>query len=95
MQARYYGRKLVYIPKMRPYTLRGLCLYLDVNRVYLNKFESERAREGTATAKDFCNIITRIRDVIYNQKFCGAAAGLFDPKIIALDLGLHKRLKTY
>lgn len=88
----------VEIPKIRPYTLQGLCLYLDCNTHYFNQFEANLKEED----KGFSPIITRIREIIYNQKFSGAASGFFNQNIIARDLGLvdkketdHKGLPTF
>lgn len=72
------------ISLMRPYTIQGLCLFLGCNAKYLNHFESNLKESD----QDFSNIVTRIREVIYNQKFEGAATGLLNPNIIARDLGL-------
>ena len=80
--------ELLNLPKLRAYTLQGLCLYLDVNTVYFNKFEEERKKENTDLANDFCKVITRIRETIYDQKFSGAASGFFNANIISRDLGL-------
>lgn len=73
-----------FLNKKRPYTIQGLCLYLDCNAVYLNQFESNLKEDE----KDFSKIITRIREIIYNQKFEGATSGFFNANIIARDLGL-------
>ncbi|MCT4665626.1 MAG: DNA-packaging protein [Flavobacteriales bacterium] len=69
--------------KMRAYTLTGLCLFLGCSTEYLRHFE-----ENNKDSKDFMPIITRIREVIYTQKFEGASAGLLNANIIARDLGL-------
>ena len=37
---------------------------------------------------EYFGITTRIRDIIYDQKFTGAAAGLLESNIIARELGL-------
>jgi hypothetical protein len=74
----------VEIPKMRPFTLQGLCLYLDCNTAYLRTFKSQ----SKGKHEDFNAVITKIEEVIYNQKFTGAAAGFLNPNIIARDLGL-------
>lgn len=71
----------VELPLMMAYTLHGLCIYLGVNTKYFNDFEAAK-HEG------FSEVITRIREVIYTQKFTGAAAGLLNQNIIARDLGL-------
>ena len=66
---------------MRALTLQGLCLYLDCNTVYFTHFEKD-------CSDDFNKVITRIREVIYKQKFEGAAAGFLNANIIARDLKL-------
>lgn len=74
------------IPTARPYTLTGLCLYLDCNVQYFTDFEN--ALTDSEKDKGFSVVITRIRETIYTQKFEGAAVGAFNPNIIARDLGL-------
>lgn len=82
----YRGKFLekVEIPKLRPYTLHGLCLYLDTSTSFWREFRSN-CKES---AKDFLSVISRIEEIIYNQKFEGAASGFLNPNIIARDLGL-------
>lgn len=72
---------VVELPKMRPFTLHGLCRYLQCNTHYFNNFDAEK-HEG------FSEVVTRIRETIYEQKFSGAASGFLNPNIIARDLGL-------
>jgi len=79
----------VHIPKMRPFTLQGLCLYLDCNTQYFKDFKTSNTYKNN---KDFSLIVTRIEEVIYNQKFSGAASGFFNPSIIARDLGLNESI---
>lgn len=69
------------VPKMRAYTLKHLCIFMGCSKDYLNQF-------NTKDNKEFSIIITRIRDIIYTQKFQGAAADLLNPNIIARELGL-------
>lgn len=81
----------VEIPKMRAYTLQGLCLYLHCNIGYFNDFEKglkEKGKDATQADSDFSAVITRIRETIFAQKFEGAAAGIFNSNIISRDLGL-------
>jgi hypothetical protein len=57
---------------------------LDVNTLYFRDFkESELGKTN-----DFSQIIARIENVIYSQKFTAAAAGLLNANIIARELGL-------
>lgn len=72
---------VVDLPTARPYTLQGFCLYCDTSRQWFYQFK-ENATE------DFLDIITRIEETIFTQKFEGAAVGAFNANIIARDLGL-------
>lgn len=73
-------------PKMRPFTIIGLAMYCDASSSFWREFKSN-CKE---TNRDFLSVITRIEEVIYNQKFEGAAAGFLNPNIIARDLGLKE-----
>jgi len=76
----YQGNvKVESIAKMRAMTLAGLCVFLDINR---STWDEYTAREG------FTEVTTRVDQIIRDQKFSGAAAGLLNPNIIARDLGL-------
>lgn len=75
------------MPKMRPYTLHGLCLYLGCCTSYFREFKSAERLDK----ENFVTVITRIEEVIYEHKFSGAAAGFLNPNIIARDLGLMDR----
>jgi hypothetical protein len=70
------------IPKMRAMTIIGLCLFLDIDR---STWYALKSKEG------FSDITTRAEEVIYNQKFSGAAADLLNANIIARDLGLKEQ----
>lgn len=71
----------VEIPKMRPFTLYGLCIFMGCSTGYFREFKKD-------CSKDFVSVVTRIEEVIYNQKYSGAASGFLNPNIIARDLGL-------
>lgn len=70
------------LPKIRAMTISGLCIFLDITRQTWGTF---RAMEG------FSDITTRAEEIIYDQKFSGAAADLFNANIIARDLGLKEQ----
>lgn len=70
------------IPKMRAMTVIGLCIFLDIARSTWYTFKS---LEG------FSDITTRAEEIIYYQKFSGAAADLLNANIIARDLGLKEQ----
>lgn len=76
------------IPKMRAFTLHGLCLYLSCSTSYFRAFRSTIKEQD----KDFLTVIDEIEQTIYDQKFTGAASGFLNPNIIARDLGLTDKV---
>lgn len=88
----YRGKDMIMVelPKMRPYTMHGLCIYLGCNTAYFKNFKLQ----NKGKSEDFNAIITRIEEIIYNQKFSGAASGFFNPNIIARDLGLSDKSES-
>ena len=83
--------EIIELPVLRPFTIEGVCHFMDVNTEYLSNFEAGlKTNKGLSEAqcKDFSLVITRIRETIKHQKFEGAAAGFFNANIIARDLGL-------
>lgn len=67
------------VPHLRAMTQTGLCAYLNI---------------GLSTFKDYKNkpefsaIIEAIEQVMYEQKFTGAASGMLKENLIARDIGL-------
>jgi hypothetical protein len=78
----------VKIPKMRAFTISGLCIYMNVSVDYLTAFRQSLVGRNDDLSRDFSDVINRIYDTAYTQKFTGAAAGFLNPNIIARDLGL-------
>lgn len=64
-----------------PYTWEGLYVFLGITTL-----DNYKKRE------DFLGIYTHIGNIIRNQKYTGAATGLFNASIIARDLGLKEGL---
>jgi hypothetical protein len=65
--------------KLRPYTIKGLCLFLNIGERTWNRYQKR---------EEFAEMCEKIADIIFTQKFEGAAAGFFSANIIARDLGL-------
>lgn len=82
--------ELAKLPVMKPYTIQGLCRYLNCNDVYFNQFK-ENLKQTDPHYEGFSKILTRIRDIIYEHKYSGAASGFFNASIIARDLGLAEK----
>lgn len=81
---KYYA-ELIEVPKMRPMTIEGLCNFIDIS---VKGFKLYRDRI------DFIPVVTRVEQIIYNNKFEGAASGFLNPNIIARDLGLQDKQQT-
>ena len=67
------------ITKMRAMTISGLCIFLDIDRTTWENYRNNN---------DFFRITKEVEEIIYNQKFTGAAADLLNSNIIARELGL-------
>lgn len=70
------------VAKMRAMTITGLIIYLDITRQTWSSYK---------TREDFITVTTRAEEIIYDQKFSGAAADLLNANIIARDLGLKEQ----
>jgi hypothetical protein len=81
----------VEIPTARPYTLKGLCTHLGVNVGYFSDFKASLKDKTDQVSKDFSEVISYIEQIIYVQKFEGAAVGAFNANIISADIGLIKK----
>lgn len=75
------------VAKMRAMTKAGLCFFLGVDERTFNRY-----RDGGD--QDFCRVTLEAEQVIYQQKFAGAAADLLNANIIARDLGLSDKTQT-
>ena len=72
------------IPKLRAMTKEGLYIHLGIGR---STWDDYKARD------DFSAVCEDVENIIREQKFTGAAAGLLNPSIIASDLGLDKSIE--
>jgi hypothetical protein len=72
------GKKLS-VERMRAYTMKGLCYFLKIGESTYNDYKHR---------DEFKEVIEQIEQVLFNQKFTGAAAGLLNANIISRDLGL-------
>ena len=67
------------VNKMRAMTIIEFCVFAGIARSTFQLYEKDEA---------YSAITACIRDIIYSQKFTGAAAGLLESNIIARELGL-------
>lgn len=71
-----------------PFTLKGLCVFLDIDQTTWGNYRKDYSDGNDQLSKDFFRVITRVEDIIYTQKFEGSVTGHFNSNIIARDLGL-------
>lgn len=67
----------------RAMSINALCLFLKISRDTFHKWSAGTDRD------DLIPACTAIREIIYTQKFEGAASDIFNANIIARDLGLR------
>jgi hypothetical protein len=70
------------IAKMRAMTISGLCLFLGISTETWRKYR---------TASELAETVAEAENVIFNQKFAGAAADLLNANIIARELNLAEK----
>jgi hypothetical protein len=92
---------LIDIPTSRPYTLSGLCLYLNASESYWRNFRlntaakiSSGATKEAKAAEDFLTVISRVEEIISTQQFEGATVGAFNANIIARKQGLIEKVQN-
>ena len=73
------------IKKMRAMTIRAMCFFIGLSRQGWQEYSEK---------PDFSDIVKEIEDVIYSQKFEGAAADLLNSNIIARELGLSDKVQN-
>lgn len=72
-------------PRIQAFTILGLCIYIDIATTTWRDWK----REGSINYRpDLLPVITWAEDIIRQQKFTAAAAGLLNANIISRDLGL-------
>jgi len=73
------------LPKMRAMTLKAFQIFADISHTTWDNY---------CDKEDYVAITTRVKDIIYSQKFEGAAATLLNPNIIARELGLKEHAEN-
>ena len=72
--------------KQRPFTVEGLCIYLGCNMGWLKTFTYRLKKKTDRESREFMDTLKRIRDVIYVQKYTGAATGMFSAHLVVREL---------
>lgn len=95
-ESKLYGGdgKIAKLPKMRAMTEKAFCLWCGISEQTFRNYKKEPIESNEANAKDFFEVAKRISDIIYTQKFEGAAGDFLNPNIISRDLGLIDKSET-
>lgn len=72
-------------PRVRPFTLQGLCLHAGVSVQTWKKWKDDERRAAIHPVMEWAEM------AIYEQKYTHAAVGLFNANIVIRDLGLTDR----
>lgn len=78
-QKAFGNGSIVELDKMRAMSVSAFCNYACIDRSTFENYEKDEA---------YFRICKRIKEIIYQQKFEGAAADLLNPSIIAREIGL-------
>lgn len=81
--------RLIKVPQAIPYTLSGLCLYLQTSSNWWKEF-----RKAKKATPDILAVIEWVEEVIETQNFTGAAVGAFNANIISRKLGLIDKINN-
>ncbi|MFI3306635.1 MAG: terminase small subunit [Rikenellaceae bacterium] len=74
---------LINLPKERPLTIVGFCVFANISRMTFYRYENN--------GDEFCYIYTRIRERIEADQTEGAMLEIYNPTITARMLGLVER----
>lgn len=83
----------VEMPTERPFTMSGLCLYLNCGSAYFRSFKHDLKGKTDELSLEFATVIARIEEVVYTQQFEGATVGAYDSRIISRALGLAEPIR--
>ncbi|MFH2012475.1 MAG: terminase small subunit [Pseudomonadota bacterium] len=76
---------LTELPKLRAMTIGALSVFLGIDVKTWNNYRNKESY------KEFFPIVTQVEEIIRAQKFEGAAAEMFNPNIIAREIGLSEK----
>ena len=80
-----YLNQIILIPKAIPYTIKGLCNYLNISLSTFKRYSNDVLYET------HWPVSTRVREIIYAQQLTGAMSGFFNSRIVMSQLGLANK----
>ena len=76
------------LPLVRPFTINGLCIYLGITS---EKWRDIRSPVSANFREDLSTVISKIEDIIHNDKYEGAATNQYNSNVMVRDLGLAEK----
>lgn len=83
---------IVRLENIQPYTWRGFNDYLREKGLLAKLEDYKTNKDGRYT--EYAEVIASIGDVMFDQKFRGAAVGAFKENIISMELGLSAKTEN-
>ena len=80
-----YLNQIILIPKAIPYTIKGLCNYLNISLSTFKRYSNDVLYET------YWPVSSYVRNIIYAQQFEGAMSGFFNSRIVMSQLGLANK----
>lgn len=87
-QLKAFLNQTINMPYRRPYTIEGMCIFLNITRETFDNYSKEK---GYETHFDTCRAI---REIIDGQHLEGGMVGQFNANIVTRKLGLQEKLQT-
>lgn len=80
------------VPKKRPYTAEGLCIWLGCSPSWIRNFKREQ--DGVERAQELLAAIAWAELVIYNQQYSGAVVGILNHSLVARKLKIAENINV-
>lgn len=86
--------ELVYVPIKRPYSETGFCAFHGKGINFIRQLELNIIGKDDDNSKELSLVLTWARNLCYADKIDGATAGVYNPIIVARDLGLKEKTEN-
>ena len=85
---------LAYVPKKRPLSLKGFCLFLGRSASWFSTLESRVNAANNSSDKGYREAMRYIKDFVQNDVYEGAMAGIYKEQMSIRILGLEDKRRN-
>jgi len=84
----------LYIPVKRPYSLIGFCVYHGKGEHFIRQLQLNLTGKEDENSRELSSVLAWATSICYSDKIDGATAGVYNPLIVARDLGLKEKTEN-